>query len=137
MKQKFPNEEKEILMTHKKCKKMMEKNPPPKNPPEYDMFAQSEAFAKLLTAFSQRNGLRFTVTFDTLVVIYRACSYEMAIHRYSPWCQLFDNSELKVLDYLMDISEYFDAYGRQRSHGTHQSIEHLLTSSTFRNRSAP
>ena len=89
----------------------MENNPPPKYPKEYAEFAQSEAFSNLLLLFSIRNGLRFTVTFDTLVVMYRACSYEMAIFRYSPWCHLFTNSELEILDYLMDISEYFDAYG--------------------------
>ena len=114
MQKKFVNEEKEILMSHKQCKKKMEEknNRPPKHPKEYDQFAQTEAFANLLTSFSIRNGLRFTVSFDTLVVMYRACSYEVAIHRFSPWCHLFTNSELIVLDYLMDISEYFDAYGK-------------------------
>lgn len=101
-------------MTHKTCKRMLEERqrPPPKHPPEYYQFAGSEAFIQLLLRFSERNGLRVTLNFDSLVLVYRACSYELAIHRHSPWCALFTGAELQVLDYLMDISEYFDAYGQ-------------------------
>lgn len=141
-----PLEEKPLLMTHKTCKRMLEERqrPPPKHPPEYYQFAGSEAFIQLLLRFSERNGLRVTLNFDSLVLVYRACSYELAIHRHSPWCALFTGAELQVLDYLMDISEYFDAYGTEAHRklactvisDLYRKLEQLTTMTTTSNQAA-
>lgn len=44
--------------------------------------------------------------------IYSTCMYESAILGSSIWCQLFSTQELRFLEYLNDINDYFnEAYG--------------------------
>ncbi|KAL8592670.1 hypothetical protein ACOMHN_037610 [Nucella lapillus] len=39
--------------------------------------------------------------------MYLMCGYEMAIFGSSPWCQLFDEEDMKTLEYLGDLKHYY------------------------------
>ncbi|OTF74236.1 Multiple inositol polyphosphate phosphatase-like protein [Euroglyphus maynei] len=109
---KFKKFSKDVLMSHKKCKRFIIDSLGSKIP-------RSEKFSKLLESkpikmmainFSQRNGLNYTIKIESLIMLYKACSYETAIFSTSPWCQLFTQKELKIIEYLLDVDEYHDAY---------------------------
>lgn len=100
-------------MSHRTCKKMI--NSKGKEMPksrELSKLIQSKPIIQMLNQFSQRIGLDYTISLESLILLYKACSYEIAIYRFSPWCHLFILPELKIIEYLLDVEEYFDAYRR-------------------------
>nr|XP_027205533.1 multiple inositol polyphosphate phosphatase 1-like [Dermatophagoides pteronyssinus] len=116
---KFPKISKDVLMSHKKCKRLIEDSLSESSESSSSKIPKSKKFSKLLESkpikmmsinFSQRNGLKYTMKIESLIMLYKACSYETAIYTFSPWCHLFSESELKIIEYLLDIDEYFDAY---------------------------
>lgn len=93
-----------VLLAHRKFKK---KNKNKTKKDELDI----KFIEAMVQQFCERNGLETgSITIDTLKLIYRVCSYEMAHSRHSPWCRLFTNSELQVIEYLCDMQAYKTAY---------------------------
>lgn len=66
----------------------------------------------MLMEFSQRNGFSFTISIESIILLYKACAYETALFNFSPWCHLFTRTELIVIEYILDVDEYHDAYGQ-------------------------
>lgn len=98
-------------MSHRTCKKMISSKGKeiPKSKELLNLM-QSKPIIQMLNKFSQRIGLNYTISLKSLLLLYKACSYEIAIYRFSPWCHLFILPELKIIEYLLDVEEYFDAY---------------------------
>ena len=63
---------------------------------------------------SKRIGFRNKVlSYKELKMIYRGCSFGLAIHNDETWCKLFTDDELKSLEYFEDLDDFYcDAYGR-------------------------
>lgn len=100
-------------MSHRVCKNLLkEKIKQMKMPKAYKQFAESEAFTLMLSRFSKRIGLPYTLSLKSMLLVYRICIYEDAILNKSPWCDLFTQPELEMIEYLLDIDEYHDAHGR-------------------------
>ncbi|XP_076459672.1 multiple inositol polyphosphate phosphatase 1-like [Babylonia areolata] len=47
------------------------------------------------------------LTGGDLRTIYLMCGYEAAIFESSPWCQLFEEDDMKTLEYLGDLKHYY------------------------------
>ncbi|KAH9516844.1 multiple inositol polyphosphate phosphatase 1 isoform X1 [Dermatophagoides farinae] len=109
---KFKKFSKDVLMSHKKCKGLIIDSSGSKIPKsqKYLKLLESKPIKMMLINFSQRNGLEYTIKIESLIMLYKACSYETAIFAFSPWCHLFTQSELKIIEYLLDVDEYHDAY---------------------------
>ena len=72
--------------------------------------------AALVKQWNDRYGLvnDSQLNFEQLDNIYRVCGYEIAIYRHSPWCELFTNAELKVMEFLDDVLQFNEAYDTKR-----------------------
>jgi hypothetical protein len=58
------------------------------------------------------------IDIDIINVIYTACAYETSwrAHINTPWCNLFDENALKIMEYLQDLEYYWiDGYGYEIS----------------------
>ncbi|XP_029701157.1 multiple inositol polyphosphate phosphatase 1b isoform X1 [Takifugu rubripes] len=81
---------------------------------EVDKFKHGEEMEALRRKTARRLGLphqRFTT--DLLEAAFFICSYELSIKSiHSPWCFLFTEDDAKVLEYQMDLKQYW-----KRSHG--------------------
>lgn len=62
---------------------------------------------------SKRIGLNHTLSWKEIKIIYRGCSFGVAIHGDDTWCTLFTKGDLKILEYYEDLDDYYtDGYGR-------------------------
>src|SRR6218665_1427658 len=102
-------------MSHRQCKSKLEENHKETieamQEEQMDKLLKSSSMTSMLRHFSERHHFPVTLGADTVLLMHRVCSFEMAIYDSSPWCLLFTNSELKFLTYVLDRQEYFDAYG--------------------------
>lgn len=101
----------ELLASHTQCKRLVKKKYK-KRSPLLEQFKSSSIVTKMLNSFSERNGLNYVLTLDSLMLVYKICIYEDAILGHSPWCTLLTNKELSLIEYMLDIEEYHDAHGR-------------------------
>lgn len=54
---------------------------------------------------------------DKIKIILKACVFGYALDIGDVWCSLFSDDELKVLEFLDDIDDYYkDAYGNKINH---------------------
>uniref|UniRef100_A0A1B0CIG4 Multiple inositol polyphosphate phosphatase 1 n=1 Tax=Lutzomyia longipalpis TaxID=7200 RepID=A0A1B0CIG4_LUTLO len=76
---------------------------------EYTKFRKSPEFLNVLTSVSKRGGYRDVQAAEKVELIFKACTYEQAwrIHEPSSWCSLFTPDDVKVLEYLHDLEEYY------------------------------
>ncbi|KAF7487834.1 Thiamine-repressible acid phosphatase pho4 [Sarcoptes scabiei] len=108
---KFKKKIKGILLSHKECKNYLKSNGST-IPESEDLqtLIKSLPIQEMLMEFSQRNGFSFTISIESIILLYKACAYETALFNFSPWCHLFTRTELIVIEYILDVDEYHDAY---------------------------
>lgn len=52
---------------------------------------------------------------DDVFTIYELCTYEFGLAKSSLWCDLFDDSQLKYLEYIADVDDFYAAYGKHKA----------------------
>ena len=54
--------------------------------------------------------ITFSILPEDVRTIYLMCGYEAAILGSSPWCQLFEEEDMKILEYLGDLKVRIDVW---------------------------
>ncbi|GAB0089856.1 hypothetical protein DMENIID0001_044730 [Sergentomyia squamirostris] len=74
---------------------------------EYEKFKESKYLLDLVEQVSKKAGN--TVNLKTVEIMFKACTYQQAwrIDELSPWCALFTPEQVKVLEYLHDLEEFY------------------------------
>lgn len=102
-----------LLQFHKECGKLIKDKED--NPAEVDKLENGPYMQRVLDRMSWRLG--FNVTREDAKVMARICAFEYAIRDHSPWCAVFGEDELKVLEFRDDLDDYYeDGYGRDRNY---------------------
>ncbi|XP_055083347.1 multiple inositol polyphosphate phosphatase 1-like [Periophthalmus magnuspinnatus] len=85
----------------------VEKNPTAVE--ELDKFKTGAEMRRVQEKMANKlNVTHNNVTYDMAEAAFFLCSYEFAIkNRNSPWCQLFDEDDAKVMEYVSDLREYW------------------------------
>jgi hypothetical protein len=84
-----------------------------KKPPQYKEFLKSETMESVRQSVSKRLGLSKPLDPDTFKVVFRGCAFGHAIFGDDTWCSAFSNKELRLIELLEDLDDYFgDGYGR-------------------------
>ena len=62
-------------------------------------------------------------------MLYKGCSFGFAVNQDISWCSVFTNQELRIIEFLEDLDDYFgDAYGRDvNSKAPCVAIEDILS----------
>ncbi|RWS25406.1 Multiple inositol polyphosphate phosphatase-like protein [Leptotrombidium deliense] len=105
--------EKDFLLFHSMCKEKIKQKSGklPKFKTLKD-FRKSELMTKIGEAVKMRLGLQREIDFSIIDALVKTCAYEYATYNDSPWCALFTNTELQVMEYYYDLKDYLeDAYG--------------------------
>jgi hypothetical protein len=74
----------------------------------------SHLMLRLVKRVNDRLGLRENNLINAKILkhVIRACYFEFAIYGHSAWCSALGEQELKILEYLDDIEDFYeDAYG--------------------------
>ncbi|XP_069000695.1 multiple inositol polyphosphate phosphatase 1-like [Embiotoca jacksoni] len=81
---------------------------------EVEKFKQGPEMKKVQQKIADRLGVPYSlITHDMADAAFYLCAYEFAIKAVnSPWCQLFDEDDAKVLEYASDLREFW-----KRGHG--------------------
>ncbi|XP_034050148.1 multiple inositol polyphosphate phosphatase 1b [Thalassophryne amazonica] len=81
---------------------------------EVEKFKHGEEMEGVRRRMANRLGLPLQrLTPDLVEAAFFLCSYELSIKSvHSPWCFLFDDNDAKVLEYKLDLKQYW-----KRSHG--------------------
>uniref|UniRef100_A0A1B0D7V2 Multiple inositol polyphosphate phosphatase 1 n=1 Tax=Phlebotomus papatasi TaxID=29031 RepID=A0A1B0D7V2_PHLPP len=76
---------------------------------EYMKFRNTSYFLNACENVSRKAGYNSTLNPETVEMIFKACIYEQAwkITDPSPWCSLFSPDDVKVLEYLHDLEEFY------------------------------
>ncbi|XP_053548880.1 multiple inositol polyphosphate phosphatase 1-like [Bombina bombina] len=77
---------------------------------QVDKFKESPEMMKVVHKISARLGVpESELTADLIQVAFFTCSFELAINNvpHSPWCDLFDEEDALVLEYLNDLKQYW------------------------------
>ena len=76
---------------------------------EYKNFKHGEEMRSVLEKVSSKLKIGHGVLSEEYVVgMYTACIFEVAIYeRENTWCEIFDEEDLVVLDYLSDLKQYW------------------------------
>lgn len=99
---------------------------------EYKSFKHGPEMRKVLYKVSNKMNVDSGVlSEENIVGMYTACIFEVAIYeRENTWCELFDEEDLSVLDYMSDLKHYW-----KRGYGypiTYESscplLERIITS---------
>ena len=74
---------------------------------ERDQFEQSEAMLEVARTTSELLGVE--VTLRELDMMYVMCNFDLAWHpsQVSPWCRMFSDHDLKVMEYREDLEYYW------------------------------
>ena len=83
---------------------------------EYKTFKHGEEMRNVLQKVSNKLNIDSADLSEEFIVgMYTACTFEVAIHdRENTWCELFDEEDLLVLDYMSDLKHYWKrGYGYQ------------------------
>lgn len=86
---------------------------------EKEKYIRTDEVHSQLSEISQRLGLNFTLSFDTVHLMYIACSFETAwsSKNVSPWCFIFRKPDMKVFEYAEELKYYWrDGYGFDINH---------------------
>lgn len=106
-----------ILYFHDTCKELLsEQGVKLEKPKLVKELRSSDLMKSLINRVNERMGFRTDDGIDAQVLrqIVRACQFDFAIHEQSSgWCSLLGDEEIKILEYLDDIEDFYeDAYGR-------------------------
>lgn len=83
---------------------------------EFYKFISSEQLYDVADSISHRLGLNESLTFSNISILYDMCRFDTAWNYQtvssSPWCNVFSNADLQVLEYTEDLQNYWkDGYG--------------------------
>ena len=96
-----------------------------KNPPAYTDFLQSSTMESIRQSVSARLGLDTPVDPSLFKIIFRGCAFGHVIFNSDAWCSAFSNEELRLIEMLEDVDDYFgDAYGRNINSKAPCSLTH-------------
>ncbi|XP_014272673.1 multiple inositol polyphosphate phosphatase 1 [Halyomorpha halys] len=104
-----------ILRFYKLCdkwKKEVKKNPMTKY--ELNKYKTSPEVHNMQMQVSSRIGLNYTLSFETLHLIFTACAFETAWypHNSSAWCSPFDKKDIEIMEYFEELKYFWrDGYG--------------------------
>ncbi|CAG2119106.1 unnamed protein product, partial [Medioppia subpectinata] len=109
--------EKDLLYFHDTCEDLLlEQGVRLEKPKRVKDLRKSTSMQAIIKRVNERLGFGAGNEIDAKVLrhIVRACYFEFAIFgQNSGWCSLLGNDEIKILEYLDDIEDYYeDAYGR-------------------------
>ncbi|XP_055371226.1 multiple inositol polyphosphate phosphatase 1 [Condylostylus longicornis] len=108
-----------ILRFYKLCDKWkldVDKNP--KSLIETKKFMESDLMKKAIKYMVNKTGVK-GITSDDIQLIYTVCAFELAWYkrRFSPWCTLFDDETIQILEFARDLEYYWiDGYGYELTH---------------------
>ncbi|XP_064609373.1 multiple inositol polyphosphate phosphatase 1-like [Liolophura sinensis] len=76
-------------------------------------FRDSHEMLGVISAVTSRLGLQHgTVSFHDVEAMYDACAFEHGVYRSSPWCAVFSDDDIKVMEYYEDLRYYWEfGYG--------------------------
>ncbi|XP_011501782.1 PREDICTED: multiple inositol polyphosphate phosphatase 1-like [Ceratosolen solmsi marchali] len=76
---------------------------------ESDKFIMTSEFQQLIKNVSSRLGFIRSLNFNEIYAIYTTCRYEVAWNpdQLSIWCMLFLFEEMKLMEYIEDLSYYY------------------------------
>uniref|UniRef100_U5EQ88 Multiple inositol polyphosphate phosphatase 1 n=1 Tax=Corethrella appendiculata TaxID=1370023 RepID=U5EQ88_9DIPT len=129
-----------VLRFYKLCERWkvdVDKNPASMK--EFDRFKNGPEMRKVITKFSRK--LATFVNADDIHLMYTTCAFETAWFKdkISPWCTLFDEHSIHVLEFLEDLEYYWiDGYGysltyKQACSAFTDLIKHFDEGSTEKN----
>ena len=100
---------------HSICEQLLDEQGVSLNkPPQYSKLLKSEAMKSLLHSVSRRLGLDRNVSSSEMKQMFKGCAFGHAIHSDSSWCSVFSKQELRLIELLEDVDDYFgDSYGRE------------------------
>ena len=84
-----------------------------KKPPQYTDFLNSKTMVSVRQSVSRRLGLSKCLEPETFKIVFRGCAFGHALFGDDSWCSAFSNNELRLIELLEDVDDYFgDGYGR-------------------------
>ncbi|XP_012144858.2 multiple inositol polyphosphate phosphatase 1 [Megachile rotundata] len=113
-----PTSEDKLLKAYKTCKAWKNETKNSASNAEMEAFENSQRYDKLINDISKRLGFQHNLTLDEVMDMYTACVFEKAWHvdKVSPWCAVFTEEELKVIEYKSDLYYYYHTgYGQKMS----------------------
>ncbi|XP_063995033.1 multiple inositol polyphosphate phosphatase 1-like [Diachasmimorpha longicaudata] len=106
-----------LLKAYQYCPRWKDGN---ENDPHYGKeltdFLKGQEFSNVIQNVSSRLGFQYPLSADKIRSMYDMCRYDKvwAVEKLSPWCAVFNNEELKVMEYAEDLEYYYTAgYGRE------------------------
>lgn len=110
-----PSDNDQLIKPYDTCQKWKrEVDENPDTVREMNDFQDGDIMASLLQNVSRRLGFNTTLTIDNANAMYDGCRFDKAWHvkEISPWCAVFSEEELKVMEYREDLLYYYYAgYG--------------------------
>ena len=99
---------------HSMCKQLLtEQGVGLKKSPRYEQMLKSDAMRSLIASVSSRLGLEKNISTSEMKLMFRGCAFGHAIHDKSAWCTVFSKQELRLIELLEDVDDFYsDAYGR-------------------------
>ncbi|KAJ8732800.1 hypothetical protein PYW07_015399 [Mythimna separata] len=80
-------------------------------------YMESPEYANMKRRIEKRLGLSFSLTNKNVIAIYDLCRYisNGITNKYSPWCAVFTEEDLKIIEYVGDLEHYFrSGYGSSK-----------------------
>lgn len=64
-------------------------------------------------SIQKRTGINYKLSNDNITTLYDLCRYTWSgTEKYSPWCSIFSQEDLEVLEYIGDLRHYYrSSYG--------------------------
>lgn len=87
--------------------------PPKSQGPSMEAMAQGETAKQLEDKLNDAFGFSVNhtrVSFTEVYHLYLYCSYELAHDGHSSWCELFTREDLQLIEFMVDITDYWKKY---------------------------
>lgn len=107
-----------LLQLYKICKSWLDQVSNTSGKNEVDKLLNGPLFGEMIDNVSRRLGFSGRLSFDDVLIMYTACSFENAwyIDKRSPWCAAFTKDEKILFEYQEDLSYYYySSYGQTLS----------------------
>nr|XP_034824785.1 multiple inositol polyphosphate phosphatase 1-like [Maniola hyperantus] len=81
---------------------------------EYERYSNSSEYLVTKDRIRRRTGIEYNLTDETITALYDLCRYTWSAEdsKISPWCALFTNTDLEILEYAQDLRHYYrNSYG--------------------------
>ncbi|XP_043527414.1 multiple inositol polyphosphate phosphatase 1-like [Frieseomelitta varia] len=113
-----PTSQDTLLQLYKICKPWVDQVSNTSGKNEVDKLLNGSLFSRMIDNVSRRLGFSERLSFDDVLIMYTACSFENAwyIDKRSPWCAAFTKDEEEVFEYEEDLYYYYySSYGETLS----------------------